>query len=103
MITKKIEQFVEYGVTFTDEEMGKLNISQGDKFNIKETDDGILLEKYVGIPRCAALRSRAAAALPSHAHPTASARASHTRFCANQRAALPPARRCWSWPATAAR
>jgi hypothetical protein len=49
MITKKIEQFVEYGVTFTDEEMGKLNISQGDKFNIKETDDGILLEKYVGI------------------------------------------------------
>lgn len=49
MITKKIEQFVEYGVTFTDEEMEKLNITQGDKFNIKETDDGILLEKYVGL------------------------------------------------------
>jgi bifunctional DNA-binding transcriptional regulator/antitoxin component of YhaV-PrlF toxin-antitoxin module len=28
------------------EELAKLNIKQGDKFSIKETDGGILLEKF---------------------------------------------------------
>lgn len=46
MITKKIEQFVEYGVKFTDEECEKLGINHGDKFSIDIDGDGVILKKY---------------------------------------------------------
>ena len=43
---KKIEPTGEVCVKFTEEELNQLNIKEGDKFNIKNTDDGILLEKF---------------------------------------------------------
>jgi bifunctional DNA-binding transcriptional regulator/antitoxin component of YhaV-PrlF toxin-antitoxin module len=46
MIKKTIEPTGDVCVKFTEEELEKLNIKQGDKFSIKETDDGILLEKF---------------------------------------------------------
>jgi len=46
MIKKTIEPTGDVCVKFTDDELAKLNIKQGDKFSIKETDDGILLEKF---------------------------------------------------------
>jgi bifunctional DNA-binding transcriptional regulator/antitoxin component of YhaV-PrlF toxin-antitoxin module len=46
MINKKVEQFVEYGVKFTDEECEKLGINEGDKFSFEVLDDGILMKKY---------------------------------------------------------
>ena len=46
MINKKIQTTGEMCVKFTEEELAQLNIKQGDKFSIKETDDGILLEKF---------------------------------------------------------
>jgi len=49
MIKKTIEPTGDVCVKFTEEELAKLNIKQGDKFSIKETDDGILLEKFATI------------------------------------------------------
>jgi hypothetical protein len=49
MINKKIQTTGEMCVKFTDDELAKLNIKQGDKFSIKETDEGILLEKFATI------------------------------------------------------
>ena len=46
MIKKTIEPTGDVCVKFTEDELAKLNIKQGDKFSIKETDDGILLEKF---------------------------------------------------------
>jgi hypothetical protein len=45
-IKKQIKSKTEYYVDFTDEECEQLNIKQGDKFTIKNSDDGILLERY---------------------------------------------------------
>jgi len=49
MITKTIEPTGDVCVKFTEEELEQLNIKQGDKFSIKETDDGILLQKFATI------------------------------------------------------
>jgi len=46
MIKKTVEPTGDVCVKFTEEELAKLNIKQGDKFSIKETDGGILLEKF---------------------------------------------------------
>ena len=46
MIKKTVEPTGDVCVKFTEDELAKLNIKQGDKFSIKETDDGILLEKF---------------------------------------------------------
>lgn len=49
MIKKTVEPTGDVCVKFTEEELAKLNIKQGDKFNIKEQDGGILLEKFATI------------------------------------------------------
>jgi hypothetical protein len=49
MITKTIEPTGDVCVKFTEDELTKLNIKQGDKFSIKEKDGGILLEKFATI------------------------------------------------------
>jgi hypothetical protein len=49
MIKKTIEPTGDVCVKFTEEELAKLNIKQGDKFSIKETDEGILLEKFTTV------------------------------------------------------
>jgi bifunctional DNA-binding transcriptional regulator/antitoxin component of YhaV-PrlF toxin-antitoxin module len=46
MIKKTVEPTGDVCVKFTEEELAQLNIKQGDKFSIKETEDGILLEKF---------------------------------------------------------
>lgn len=45
-MTKKVETTLDYFVKFTDEEASQLGINQGDKFSVKKTDEGILLEKW---------------------------------------------------------
>lgn len=49
MIKKTIEPTGDVCVKFTEDELTQLNIKQGDKFSIKETDEGILLEKFATI------------------------------------------------------
>ena len=49
MIKKTIEPTGDVCVKFTEEELAQLNIKQGDKFSIKETDEGILLEKFATV------------------------------------------------------
>ena len=49
MIKKTIEPTGDVCVKFTEEELEQLNIKQGDKFSIKETDGGILLQKFTTI------------------------------------------------------
>jgi bifunctional DNA-binding transcriptional regulator/antitoxin component of YhaV-PrlF toxin-antitoxin module len=49
MIKKTIEPTGDVCVKFTEDELSQLNIKQGDKFSIKETDDGILLEKFATV------------------------------------------------------
>jgi hypothetical protein len=49
MIKKTVEPTGDVCVKFTEDELTKLNIKQGDKFSIKETDGGILLEKFATI------------------------------------------------------
>lgn len=49
MIKKTVELTGDVCVKFTEEELQKLNIKQGDKFSIKETDEGILLEKFATV------------------------------------------------------
>lgn len=46
MIEKTIEPTGDVCVKFTEDELAQLNIKQGDKFSIRETDEGILLEKF---------------------------------------------------------
>ena len=46
MIKKTIEPTGDVCVKFTEEELEKLNIKQGDKFSIKETNEGIIREKF---------------------------------------------------------
>ena len=46
MITKTVEPTGDVCVKFTEDELAQFNIKQGDKFSIKETDEGILLEKF---------------------------------------------------------
>jgi bifunctional DNA-binding transcriptional regulator/antitoxin component of YhaV-PrlF toxin-antitoxin module len=46
MIKKTVEPTGDLCVKFTEDELAKLNIKQGDKFSIKETNEGILLEKF---------------------------------------------------------
>ena len=45
-VSKKVQARQEYFVQFTDEEAENLNIKEGDKFSVKITDEGILLERY---------------------------------------------------------
>lgn len=45
-VSKKVQVRQEYFVQFTDEEAENLNIKEGDKFSVKITDEGILLERY---------------------------------------------------------
>jgi bifunctional DNA-binding transcriptional regulator/antitoxin component of YhaV-PrlF toxin-antitoxin module len=49
MIKKTIEPTGDVCVKFTEEELEQLNIKQGDKFSIKETNDGIVLEKFATV------------------------------------------------------
>ena len=49
MNKKTIEPTGDVCVKFTEDELAQLNIKQGDKFSIKETDEGILLEKFATI------------------------------------------------------
>jgi hypothetical protein len=49
MIKKKIQTTGEMCVKFTEEELAKLDIKEGDKFSIKETDEGILLQKFATV------------------------------------------------------
>ena len=49
MIKKTLEPTGDVCVKFTEDELAKLNIKQGDKFSIKETDEGILLEKFATV------------------------------------------------------
>ena len=49
MIKKTVEPTGDVCVKFTEEELAQLNIKQGDKFSIKETDEGILFEKFATI------------------------------------------------------
>lgn len=49
MIKKTVEPTGDVCVKFTEDELAQLNIKQGDKFSIKETDDGILLQKFATI------------------------------------------------------
>ena len=49
MIKKTVEPTGDVCVKYTEDELAKLNIKQGDKFSIKETKDGILLEKFATI------------------------------------------------------
>jgi bifunctional DNA-binding transcriptional regulator/antitoxin component of YhaV-PrlF toxin-antitoxin module len=49
MIKKTIEPTGDVCVKFTEDELAKLNIKQGDKFSVKETGEGILLEKFATI------------------------------------------------------
>lgn len=49
MIKKTIEPTGEVCVKFTEDELAQLNIKQGDKFSIKETDEGIVLQKFAAI------------------------------------------------------
>jgi len=49
MIKKTLEPTGDVCVKFTEDELTKLNIKQGDKFSIKETADGILLEKFATV------------------------------------------------------
>lgn len=49
MIKKTIEPTGDVCVKFTEDELAQLNIKQGDKFSIKETNDGILLEKFATV------------------------------------------------------
>jgi hypothetical protein len=46
MIKKAIEPTGDVCVKFTQDELIELNINEGDKFSIKECDDGILLQKF---------------------------------------------------------
>jgi hypothetical protein len=49
MIKKTVEPTGDVCVKFTEDELAQLNIKQGDKFSIKETEEGILLEKFATI------------------------------------------------------
>jgi bifunctional DNA-binding transcriptional regulator/antitoxin component of YhaV-PrlF toxin-antitoxin module len=46
MIKKTLEPTGDVCVKFTEDELTQLNIKQGDKFSIKETDEGVLLQKF---------------------------------------------------------
>jgi hypothetical protein len=46
MIKKTIEPTGDVCVKFTQDELAELNINEGDKFSIKECDNGILLQKF---------------------------------------------------------
>jgi len=46
---KKVEPTGEVCIKFTDEEMSKLNIKEGDKFSIEEENGKILLQKFCKI------------------------------------------------------
>jgi hypothetical protein len=46
MIKKTLEPTGDVCVKFTEDELAQLNIKQGDKFSIKETDDGVLLQRF---------------------------------------------------------
>jgi hypothetical protein len=49
MIKKIVEPTGDVCVKFTEEELAQLNMKQGDKFSIKETSEGILLEKFATV------------------------------------------------------
>jgi hypothetical protein len=49
MIKKTVEPTGDVCVKFTEDELTQLNIKQGDKFSIKETDEGILFEKFATV------------------------------------------------------
>ena len=49
MIKKTVEPTGDVCVKFTEDELAQLNIKQGDKFSIKETNEGILFEKFATI------------------------------------------------------
>jgi|694.fasta_scaffold00095_51 hypothetical protein len=44
---KKILRSEDLYIQFSKEELAALNINEGDKFSWKETEDGILLQKFV--------------------------------------------------------
>ncbi len=41
-MTKKLQPHTEYYLQFTDEECAKLNIKTGDRFSVKESEDGAI-------------------------------------------------------------
>lgn len=49
MITKTVERSEECFVQFTEQELEKLNIKEGDKFSWEVQDEGILLKKFATI------------------------------------------------------
>ena len=49
MIKKTVEPTGDVCVKFTEDELAQLNIKQGDKFSVKETDEGIVLEKFATV------------------------------------------------------
>lgn len=49
MIKKIVEPTGDLCVKFTEEEMEQLGIQAGDKFSIKETNEGIVLQKFATI------------------------------------------------------
>ena len=49
MIKKTVEPTGDVCVKFTEDELAQLNIKQGDKFSIKETDNGIVFQKFATI------------------------------------------------------
>jgi bifunctional DNA-binding transcriptional regulator/antitoxin component of YhaV-PrlF toxin-antitoxin module len=49
MIKKTVEPTGDVCVKFTEDELAQLNIKQGDKFSIKETDEGIVLQKFATV------------------------------------------------------
>jgi bifunctional DNA-binding transcriptional regulator/antitoxin component of YhaV-PrlF toxin-antitoxin module len=46
MIKKTLEPTGDVCVKFTEDELAQLNIKQGDKFSIKETNEGVLLQRF---------------------------------------------------------
>ena len=46
MITKTVQRSEECFVQFTEQELEKLNIKEGDKFSWEIQDDGIVLKKF---------------------------------------------------------
>lgn len=49
MITKTVQRSEECFVQFTEQELEKLNIKEGDKFSWEVQDEGILLKKFATI------------------------------------------------------
>lgn len=47
--TKTVQSRPEYYIQFTEEELERMNIKEGDKFSYKIVDDGVILQKFATI------------------------------------------------------